>query len=349
MRPRAQAASGVADPTASITLAKNYDPYGSVIESIGNFTTDYGYADEQMDSSGLVNLRARSYDPSTGRFISQDTWEGDVQNPISLNKWVYVNGNPINYTDPSGKCLLEFDAANPASMQNINNCIQSTTRTITAYLHGERRIGVLISDAIGLTDIIYNFHKTIDRQNYNMNVLSNITCSTSNEKISAALDLAVFSLTTAFTIEAILSVGKLALTPTTTGVSSESVWSLKPLERGVKIENEIGRSPDLSQNFPVIDKWENGTATSIKSIDLNAKSYQNINYLESKVTSYITKLSKWEGTEWAGMNIEQSKILSRELVLAIPPDATPAQLAALSGLKAIAKDLGVILNTVIVQ
>ena len=103
MRPRAQAASGVADPTASITLAKNYDPYGSVIESIGNFTTDYGYADEQMDSSGLVNLRARSYDPSTGRFISQDTWEGDYQNPISLNKWVYGYSNPLKYSDPSGK------------------------------------------------------------------------------------------------------------------------------------------------------------------------------------------------------------------------------------------------------
>ena len=41
-----------------------------------------------------------------GRFLTKDTWDGDFNRPSSLNKWSYVEGNPINYTDPSGHCIF---------------------------------------------------------------------------------------------------------------------------------------------------------------------------------------------------------------------------------------------------
>ena len=44
------------------------------------------------------------YNPAMGRFMSRDTWEGDYNRPLSLNHWMYVEGNPINRTDPSGMC-----------------------------------------------------------------------------------------------------------------------------------------------------------------------------------------------------------------------------------------------------
>ncbi|NBD36216.1 MAG: hypothetical protein GVY30_09490, partial [Chloroflexi bacterium] len=47
-------------------------------------------------------LRARWYDVATGRFTSRDPWEGDYERPQSLNGWVYVEGNPIRYIDPTG-------------------------------------------------------------------------------------------------------------------------------------------------------------------------------------------------------------------------------------------------------
>ena len=50
----------------------------------------------------MVYLRARHYNPADGRFMSRDTWEGDVNRPMSMNRWGYVEGNPIIYTDPSG-------------------------------------------------------------------------------------------------------------------------------------------------------------------------------------------------------------------------------------------------------
>ena len=40
--------------------------------------------------------------------MSRDTWNGDVNNPLSLNRWMYVEGNPINYVDPSGNSKVSF-------------------------------------------------------------------------------------------------------------------------------------------------------------------------------------------------------------------------------------------------
>jgi len=54
------------------------------------------------DPSGLIYLRARYYAPTEGRFISRDSWGGDYNKPLSFNRWNYVEGNPVNLTDPSG-------------------------------------------------------------------------------------------------------------------------------------------------------------------------------------------------------------------------------------------------------
>ncbi|MGL4825791.1 MAG: hypothetical protein ACRC4G_06375, partial [Alphaproteobacteria bacterium] len=52
-----------------------------------------------------------------------------------------------------------------------------------------------------------------------------------------------------------------------------SVWLEGPVTRGEKIEQALGQN--LHKNYPVIDRFDNGVVTSIKSIDLNAKTYQD--------------------------------------------------------------------------
>jgi RHS repeat-associated protein len=54
--------------------------------------------------SKLVFLRSRYYSPETARFLSKDVWQGDYTRPQSLNGWGYVEGNPINFNDPTGWC-----------------------------------------------------------------------------------------------------------------------------------------------------------------------------------------------------------------------------------------------------
>jgi RHS repeat-associated protein len=88
--------------TGDVTLAKAYDPYGNTILAVGNEQTAYGYTGEYTDSTGQIYLRARMYDPETGRFMTKDTWQGDDKTPMSYNAWLYGYGNPAMYADPSG-------------------------------------------------------------------------------------------------------------------------------------------------------------------------------------------------------------------------------------------------------
>lgn len=72
----------------------------TVSEQVAN---PFRYSGEYWDSTTeLQYLRARWYDPSMGRFISEDTYEGQIDNPLSLNLYTYVINNPLKYVDPTG-------------------------------------------------------------------------------------------------------------------------------------------------------------------------------------------------------------------------------------------------------
>ena len=90
------------DMNSAVTLTQSYAPYGEVTQSIGNGATAYQFTGEMRDANGLIYLRARYYAPQDGRFLSRDTWGGDYNRPASLNRWGYVEGNPVNLVDPSG-------------------------------------------------------------------------------------------------------------------------------------------------------------------------------------------------------------------------------------------------------
>jgi RHS repeat-associated protein len=62
------------------------------------------YRAEQYDSDlGLYYLRARYYNPASGRFTSRDPVAGKPVDPKSLHKYLYANGDPANGLDPTGK------------------------------------------------------------------------------------------------------------------------------------------------------------------------------------------------------------------------------------------------------
>ncbi|OPX85112.1 RHS repeat-associated core domain-containing protein [Pelotomaculum sp. PtaB.Bin117] len=83
-----------------------YDAFGSprsVSESVYN---PFRFAGEPYDANGLIYLRARYYDPITGRFLSQDTFNGNLNDPLSQNRYVYCGNNPVLYVDPSGRVVV---------------------------------------------------------------------------------------------------------------------------------------------------------------------------------------------------------------------------------------------------
>jgi len=72
-------------------------------------SNNYLYRGEQFDSDlGLYYLRARYYNPSTGRFLSRDPEDGKPWDLKTLHKYLYVGGDPINAKDPTGRDIL-FD------------------------------------------------------------------------------------------------------------------------------------------------------------------------------------------------------------------------------------------------
>jgi RHS repeat-associated protein len=90
-------------PAGTVSLAQSYDPFGNTLEASGPGQSGFGYTGEQQDANmGLVYLRARYYQPSTGRFLSLDLWRGEPLWPQTLNGYSYVESNPINLRDPLG-------------------------------------------------------------------------------------------------------------------------------------------------------------------------------------------------------------------------------------------------------
>jgi RHS repeat-associated protein len=63
---------------------------------------------EQYDSDlGLYHLRARYYNPYTGRFMSRDPLAGVLTDSRTLHKYLYANGDPTNEIDPTGRGMYE--------------------------------------------------------------------------------------------------------------------------------------------------------------------------------------------------------------------------------------------------
>ena len=94
---------GLANESGVVTDTYCYDAFGNLLKSTGSAKNYYRYCGEQFDeTTGLYYLRARYMDTSTGRFISQDTYQGDINDPVSLHKYLYCSSNPVMNIDPSG-------------------------------------------------------------------------------------------------------------------------------------------------------------------------------------------------------------------------------------------------------
>jgi RHS repeat-associated protein len=97
------------DDGGNVVLARDYTPFGQPLAESGTGSSGYAFTGEQYDvSTGLVFLRARHYQYGTGRFLSQDSWEGSIYQPQTLHKYVYVLNNAVNHTDPTGHYRTEI-------------------------------------------------------------------------------------------------------------------------------------------------------------------------------------------------------------------------------------------------
>ncbi|MBX3420674.1 MAG: RHS repeat-associated core domain-containing protein [Pirellulaceae bacterium] len=95
---------------AELQQIYQYDAYGNLlmigqVSHLSTITplTAYLYSGESFDfRTGQQYLRARWYDPRTGRFNQLDPFAGNSADPQSFHKYAYVHGDPVNGADPIG-------------------------------------------------------------------------------------------------------------------------------------------------------------------------------------------------------------------------------------------------------
>ncbi|WP_051082114.1 RHS repeat domain-containing protein [Thiobacillus thioparus] len=98
--------TAVTDSAGVVLTRFRYDAWGKQTLTYGNNTginaTRQGHTAHEMLDGGLTHMNGRLYDPVLSRFVSADP---TVDNPFdlqSLNRYSYVNNNPMGFTDPTG-------------------------------------------------------------------------------------------------------------------------------------------------------------------------------------------------------------------------------------------------------
>lgn len=88
----------VTDSSGAMIATFTYDPYGSPSDMTGSRFLYTGQI--AIPEAGLFYYKARIYSPILGRFLQTDP----AGYGAGMNLYMYVSGDPINRTDPSGLC-----------------------------------------------------------------------------------------------------------------------------------------------------------------------------------------------------------------------------------------------------
>jgi RHS repeat-associated protein len=121
--------TGLTNSSGVITWEYDYDAFGNEREIAGQApstdTNPFRYAGLYFDAeSGAYYLRARYYQPRTGRFLSEDPVRS------GMNYYIYASNNPIRFLDPLG--LFDFDTV--LSMANNKGVYNDDVKVLQNYL-----------------------------------------------------------------------------------------------------------------------------------------------------------------------------------------------------------------------
>ena len=114
--------------SGAITGAFAYSPYGDIqtrgVLPAFRFSRKHGVMTDT--NTGTVMMRARSYRPEIGRFLSLDALYGDAMSPQTVNRYAYGLGDPIGRVDPNGYASQSPDVQ--AMLQQAKSYTSSSLR-----------------------------------------------------------------------------------------------------------------------------------------------------------------------------------------------------------------------------
>ena len=102
-----ESVTGITNSDGQICRSYRYGAFGEITYGAPQYENIYAYNGESYNPNvGSLYLRARYYNVATGAFFTEDTYLGNIMEPLTLNRYVYCVGNPVNYVDPSGNIML---------------------------------------------------------------------------------------------------------------------------------------------------------------------------------------------------------------------------------------------------
>ncbi|MGH9932192.1 MAG: RHS repeat-associated core domain-containing protein [Pyrinomonadaceae bacterium] len=97
------------------------DPWGADTSRSNNAAFQpKKFTSYERDANGSDEAMFRRYTRGHSRFDQPDPYDGsyDFSNPQSLNRYAYVQNDPVNFVDPSGLCTFNFNVTNGAGLSN---------------------------------------------------------------------------------------------------------------------------------------------------------------------------------------------------------------------------------------
>ena len=143
------------DESGNQCWTERYTPYGdkTVNEDsasrigCGIIGAERGYTGHtDDDSTGLVYMQQRYYDPTMGRFLSVDPAGVDADDPRTFNRYSYAANNPYKYIDPDGRIFIF--ALVPISLKALDIAITAAEVTAAVQSGGATAAAGVVAESV---------------------------------------------------------------------------------------------------------------------------------------------------------------------------------------------------------
>jgi RHS repeat-associated protein len=284
-------------------------PFGDGMTTTGSCSdaSPMHFTGKQRDTeTGLDNFGARYDSSNLGRFMSPDPGNvgADTRDPRSWNAYSYTGNNPLNRIDPAGLdysvCVDDGQGGQSCTYYANDKDFQNTMKDPgagIAFLGDENGGNIYGTDADGNLVQVGTYQHFFGPGDA---AAEGLEYEPGTDMVIASPFAGLFG----------------SLFGGASAGAASGVWSLGNFVRGDIIEQMLGGN--LPRTFPVIDAFEDGVATSIKSIDLTAGTYQAPDALASKLTGYVDKLAGFQGATLGDIEVKAGEVTSKVLKIAIP-------------------------------
>jgi RHS repeat-associated protein len=122
------------DGAGGTKVSYTLDPWGHITDQVGSSVNRMVFTGQEHDEkTGLIYFGARYYDPDAGRFLTQDSYLGEVGVPPSLHRYLYAYSNPTVFVDLMGYASLGNDGLPKIRYRSpIATFLMPTTATIAS-------------------------------------------------------------------------------------------------------------------------------------------------------------------------------------------------------------------------